>query len=159
MKKWFLCIGLSLFIGAFVGCKREDTVTPPDPYDDIWQTDANGNTIKPDSSDWTSGDIGSLHVFWGNPHYPHPNPADSAIKIGYAISTRCYVNMWITEKGDTSTTIVLTDQYKGPGGYSLGWDLTDSTGNKLTNGLYTCHLTVEDSLNKYEGKGEILIIE
>ncbi len=27
MKKWFLCIGLALFIGAFVGCKKEESPT------------------------------------------------------------------------------------------------------------------------------------
>ncbi len=30
MKKWFLCIGLALFIGAFVGCKKEESPTETD---------------------------------------------------------------------------------------------------------------------------------
>ncbi len=32
MKKWFLCIGLALFIGAFVGCKKESPTEPEIKY-------------------------------------------------------------------------------------------------------------------------------
>ena len=162
MKKYLYNIAMISLLGFLIGCGKENGTEPEesDPYDDIWQTDTDGNTIKPDSTDWVNGDAGSFQVSWGNPHSPpYPNPADSAIKIGYAITTHCYVNMWITSKNDTSTARLLTKGMQQVGVKAVLWDLADSTGNRLANGLYTCHLTVEDSLNKYEGKGEILIVE
>ena len=52
MKKWFLFIGLALFIGAFIGCKKEDPVEI-DLYWDIGLDNKSSYTWKVEIQDYS----------------------------------------------------------------------------------------------------------
>ena len=71
MKKWFLYIGLALFIGAFVGCKKDSSTEPEIEYTiENYYPLAVGN-------EWTYQHI--RHC--SNPHRTPPEWVDTSLCI------------------------------------------------------------------------------
>lgn len=156
-KRVALGLMMLAMVNYVAGCSKKNPTQngpPPDPrLADIWQTDASGNTIKPDNTDWVSDSA----VIWGNP-YPYPNPATDSIMIPYTtLGGKYNVKLWITRKNDTTTIATLVNGQCMPGSKKFIWNLTGNDSNKVTEGLYTAHLTAGDTLTIYTGKGDILV--
>jgi len=132
-------------IHCYVGCTSEIA----DNFDPLAQFD-DGNC------DWNTNIQGSINDINNN---PIPNAAilftytygldglegnRPSTTLNISLAEASYVNMWIEETcGDT--VIVLVDEYKDAGTYSITWNADDSNGNQVVDGVYTLIMSVVGS--------------
>lgn len=87
MKKWFLYIGLALFMGTFVGCAGtgsyesvwRSSMESPKGYDESWNIVVNAITTKFSDIETIDGQSGYLRTAWkvvkeSGTDYKLPNP-------------------------------------------------------------------------------------
>jgi|GEM_PF-2058061 len=138
----------ALFLSAvlLLQCSDDDKPTAPGPDLSAWggilMVDNQGTVIGGDESDWCSsanpGRGGLPEAYALYPAYP--NPAVDSIRIRYDLPAASSVTLQIMDStGAILRTLVDADQVAGS--YSVSWPLDDSSGIRLSPGLYRCLMT------------------
>lgn len=66
----------------------------------------------------------------------------SSTTIGFMLEETSHVELWI-ENAYQTRVITLVDEEREAGNYEVSFDMVDSNGNRLPNGLYTYHLETD----------------
>jgi hypothetical protein len=76
----------------------------------------------------------------------YPNPFSSSSTITYELNTASHVSLQIFDiQGRLVTTLV--DGNQQPGIYRFDWNGTGPSGNRISNGVYTCVLLTSESVS------------
>lgn len=104
--------------------------------------DNQGGVIGGDEADWCySASPGKGVLPDSYALYPvYPNPAVDSVRIRYDLPAASSVTLRIVDStGVVRRTLVEADQ--DAGGYAVTWFLDDSTGTRLSPGVYRCRIS------------------
>jgi hypothetical protein len=85
-----------------------------------------------------------LPLIWGCSN--SVGPEDDVIPsttISFSLVETSHVDLWI-ENAYQTKVLTLVDEEREAGNYEVSFDMIDSNGNRLPDGIYTYHLKVDD---------------
>jgi flagellar hook assembly protein FlgD len=94
----------------------------------------------------TSKNPGSKPDEEGVVHAIYPNPFSDEVTIQLLINQLCRLKIGIIDPSG-SEVVVLADEKKTPGKYTITWNGKDAIGNKVSAGLYYCAIRSDEKQN------------
>jgi hypothetical protein len=127
--------------------------SPACPYAGITSTDAAGNILSDDTSDWCP--FPRYGIAWAWALYPAvPNPARVSTTIEFGVLSGGMVEIEI--KDCSSRTVRAF--HGNAATYTVVWDLTDASGRRVPPGLYRCFYQVTYPHAVYGCSGDIEVL-